>query len=79
MTIWLGKAHQPAGVPLCAERNRALALSREEISRPPTRQPSVEEDDELQRAIAMSEEEARAPKRQKREETPEEERRMLEE
>jgi tyrosyl-DNA phosphodiesterase-1 len=36
-----------------------------------------DEDEELLRAIAMSEAEARAPKRQKREETPEEERRQL--
>ncbi|WVQ83069.1 hypothetical protein IAT38_005207 [Cryptococcus sp. DSM 104549] len=36
-------------------------------------------DDDLRRAIALSEAEARAPKRPRREETPEEERRMLEE
>ena len=37
-----------------------------------------EDDDEgFRRAIALSEQEMRAPKRQKREETPEEERRML--
>jgi tyrosyl-DNA phosphodiesterase-1 len=31
----------------------------------------------MRRALAMSEEESRAPKRQKRDETPEEERKML--
>lgn len=36
-----------------------------------------DEDAELQRAIAMSQAESRAPKRQRRESTPEEERRML--
>ncbi|WWC88676.1 uncharacterized protein L201_003589 [Kwoniella dendrophila CBS 6074] len=65
------------------ELARALALSaREHISRTTSRQPSVQpvddnDDEDLRRAIAMSEEDARAPKRQKREETPEEERRML--
>lgn len=37
----------------------------------------ADDDEELRRAIAMSEEEARAPKRHKREHTPEEERKML--
>nr|XP_018262379.1 uncharacterized protein I303_05396 [Kwoniella dejecticola CBS 10117]OBR84537.1 hypothetical protein I303_05396 [Kwoniella dejecticola CBS 10117] len=65
------------------ELARALALSAQEhFSRPTSRQPSVtigdgDEDDELRRAIALSEEEARAPKRRKRDETPEEERKML--
>jgi len=36
-----------------------------------------DEDAELQRAIAMSQAEARAPKRQRQEGTPEEERKML--
>ena len=36
------------------------------------RPPQLDDDEELKRAIAMSEEESRAPKRQKREETPEE-------
>ncbi|WWC70762.1 uncharacterized protein I206_104713 [Kwoniella pini CBS 10737] len=65
------------------ELARVLALSvQEHFSRPTSRQPSVgivddEEDEDLKRAIAMSQEEARAPKRRKREETPEEERKML--
>ena len=46
----------------------------------PSRRPlELDDDDELRRAIAMSEEESRAPKRQKRAETPEDERKMLEE
>lgn len=36
------------------------------------------DDEDLKRAIAASEEEARAPKRQRREETPDEERKQLE-
>lgn len=63
-----------------ADRYRALTLSREELSRPSSARPvELDDDEELQRAIAMSEEEARAPKRQRRDETPEEERKMLEE
>lgn len=42
-------------------------------------QPLEDDDEELKRAIAMSEKDSRAPKRQKREETPDEERKMLEE
>ncbi|WVR06341.1 hypothetical protein IAU60_003372 [Kwoniella sp. DSM 27419] len=65
------------------ELARAIALSTQEhasSSDPRRRVIAVDqddEDDELQRAIAMSEQEARAPKRQRRASTPEEERRML--
>ncbi|KAK4689554.1 tyrosyl-DNA phosphodiesterase 1, partial [Tremellales sp. Uapishka_1] len=66
---------------------RVLALSaREYQARSSTSRPrsqsevisvSDDEDEELRKAIALSQAEGRAPKRLKREETPEEERRML--
>lgn len=64
---------------------RVLALSAQEhethISRGSSINPvaPVEDvdDEDLRRAIALSEEESRAPKRQRREETPEEERKAL--
>jgi hypothetical protein len=62
--------------------DRVLAMSAQEADAAfdNPRQPlELDDDEELKRAIAMSEEESRAPKRQKREETPEEERKMLEE
>ena len=58
---------------------RALAESARE-SRNGSRAQSLvpnDEDEELMRAIRLSEEEARAPKRARRDSTPEEERRML--
>lgn len=65
---------------------RALALSRESFAergdtygaRDRPIELADDDDEELQKAIAASEAEARAPKRQKRAETPDEERRQLE-
>lgn len=60
---------------------RALAMSAQEADATfdIPGQPLEDDDEELKRAIAMSEKDSRAPKRQKREETPDEERKMLEE
>jgi len=62
--------------------SRVLAVSAQEADAAfdnPGQTHELDHDEELKRAIAMSEEDSRAPKRQKREETPEEERKMLEE
>ncbi|KAK8858572.1 hypothetical protein IAR55_002801 [Kwoniella newhampshirensis] len=65
------------------ELARVLALSAQEHQTHVSRQSSVRpldnesDDEDLRKALALSHEEARAPKRQKRDDTPEEERRML--
>nr|XP_031864193.1 uncharacterized protein CI109_000105 [Kwoniella shandongensis]KAA5531265.1 hypothetical protein CI109_000105 [Kwoniella shandongensis] len=75
----------PASAQEDDELARALALSVQEhrssgSRRSPLVVPDGESDDEdLRKALELSQQEAREPKRQKREETPEEERRMLEE
>jgi len=71
-----------ATVCLLAANSRVLAMSAQEADAAfddPGQTHELDDDEELKRAIAMSEEDSRAPKRQKREETPEEERKMLEE
>jgi tyrosyl-DNA phosphodiesterase-1 len=70
---------------LMATYPRAIAMSKQDHLPLPSssRQhalavPDDDGDEQLQRALALSQDEARAPKRARREETPEEERRELE-